>query len=89
MAYHEPEIRPQLFYWHREAQASNAEVDYVIQKGHEIIPIEVKASTRGGMRSLYLFLEEKGLKSGVRFSHENFDHMERVEIMPIYAVSRI
>ncbi|MBI5300168.1 MAG: AAA family ATPase, partial [Deltaproteobacteria bacterium] len=63
MAYHDPGIRPQLFYWHREARASNAEIDYVIQRGHEILPIEVKAGVKGGMKSLFLFLEEKGIKS--------------------------
>lgn len=89
LAYHEPDSRPQLYYWHREARASNAEIDYVIQRGHEILPIEVKAGTKGGMKSLFLFLEEKGIPLGVRFSHENFSRMEKVEVMPIYAVSRL
>ena len=89
IAYHDPGIRSELFYWHREARASNAEVDYVIQRGPEILPIEVKSGTQGGMRSLFLFLEETGLKSGVRFSHENFAQMEKIEVIPIYAVSKL
>ncbi|MBI2346748.1 MAG: ATP-binding protein [Deltaproteobacteria bacterium] len=89
LAYHEPSVRPQLFYWHREARASNAEVDYVIQRDEAILPIEVKAGTKGGMRSLFAFLEEKGLSLGIRFSHENFSRMERVAVMPIYAVSKL
>lgn len=89
MAYHEPSTRPQLYYWHRESRASNAEVDYVVQKENEILPIEVKAGTKGGMRSLFLFLDEKRMKSGVRFSHENFARMEKVEVIPIYAVSTL
>lgn len=88
-ATHDPSIRPQLFYWHREARASNAEVDYVVQRGEEILPLEVKAGTQGGMRSLFLFLEEKGVKSGVRFSHENFARMDKVEVIPIYAVATL
>ena len=31
-----------LFYWHREARNSNAEVDYVVQFRNQILPIEVK-----------------------------------------------
>ena len=89
IAAHDIGIRPQLFYWHREARASNAEVDYVIQRGEEIVPIEVKAGTKGGMRSLFLFLEEKGVKSGVRLSHENFARMDKVDVMPIYAVETL
>lgn len=88
-ATHDPGIRPQLFYWHREARASNAEVDYVVQRGEAILPLEVKAGTQGGMRSLFLFLEEKGVKSGVRFSHENFARMDKVEVIPIYAVATL
>lgn len=88
-ATHDPGMRPQLFYWHREARASNAEVDYILQRGEEVLPIEVKAGTRGGMRSLFLFLEEKGMKSGVRFSHENFSRMDKVEVIPIYAVATL
>ncbi|MBI4223507.1 MAG: AAA family ATPase, partial [Deltaproteobacteria bacterium] len=89
LAYHDPGIRPDLFYWHREARASTAEVDYVIQKGDKICPIEVKAGTKGGMRSLFLFLEAKGIASGIRFSHENFTRTEKAEVIPIYAVATL
>jgi predicted AAA+ superfamily ATPase len=40
-------VFPELYYWHRESRNSQAEVDYVIQKGEEIIPIEVKAGKSG------------------------------------------
>ena len=45
---------PQLFYWQREAQGSQAEIDYLIQRGKAVVPIEVKAGTRGKMQSLHL-----------------------------------
>lgn len=80
-------IRPQLFYWHRESRGSNAEVDYIAQHGSRIIPVEVKAGTKGQMQSLFLFLKERQLPYGIRFSQENFSRMEMVEVMPIYAVS--
>lgn len=82
-------IRPQLFYWHRETRGSNAEVDYVIQREASIVPLEVKAGTKGQMQSLFLFLKERRLPYAVRFSHENFSRMEKIEVMPIYAVSKL
>jgi hypothetical protein len=78
-----------LYYWQREAKNSQAEVDYVIQKQDKIIPIEVKAGTKGSMQSLYLFLEEKKIDFGIRLSLENFSEMEKIKILPLYAVKNI
>jgi predicted AAA+ superfamily ATPase len=82
-----PYKQERLYYWHREALNSNAEVDYVIQKGQEIIPLEVKSGTKGSMQSLYLFLKEKQRDYGVRFSNEIYSSVENVKIWPLYAVS--
>lgn len=84
-----PRQRAELFYWHREARSSNAEVDYVVQNGGEIIPIEVKSGSKGRMRSLQLFLSEKKLPLGIRTSQENFGAVENIRIVPIYAISRV
>ncbi|MBX2924394.1 MAG: DUF4143 domain-containing protein [Chitinophagaceae bacterium] len=48
-----------LYFWHREAKSSNAEVDYVTPKGQQIVPIKVKSGKSGAMRSMHLFIEEK------------------------------
>ena len=53
-----------LFYWHREARNANAEVDYVIGVGGEVLPVEVKAAAGGALRSVFQFLSEKGLGAG-------------------------
>ncbi len=84
-----PYQKADLFYWQREATNSQAEVDFVIQKQHQIIPIEVKAGTKGSMQSLYIFLKEKKIESGIRISLENFSVMENVHIFPLYAVKNI
>ncbi len=76
-----------LYYWHREAKSSNAELDYVIQKGANIIPIEVKSGTKGSMQSLHLFMKEKKSIYGIRFSLENFSEYEKIKVIPLYAVS--
>jgi predicted AAA+ superfamily ATPase len=76
-----------LYYWHRETASSNAEVDFLIQKKQNILPIEVKSSGKGSMQSLYQFLEEKNRKNGIRISLENFSKYKEIEIFPLYAVS--
>jgi predicted AAA+ superfamily ATPase len=84
-----PWMEPQLYYWHRESPGSNAEVDYVIQGGEKIIPLEVKAGTKGQMQSMRQFLEERGLDRGIRLSQENFGEFEYITTMPLYAASRV
>ncbi|MCP5048323.1 MAG: ATP-binding protein [bacterium] len=84
-----PHMRPEIFYWHREARAGNAEVDYVTAMGPRILPIEVKAGTRGQMQSLHLFLTERNLDCGLRISHENFSQYDKIKTVPIYATSRV
>ncbi|MDR0830533.1 MAG: DUF4143 domain-containing protein [Prevotellaceae bacterium] len=42
----------QLYYWQREEKNAHAEVDYILQKGYDIIPLEVKSGKQGKMQSL-------------------------------------
>lgn len=76
-----------LFYWHREAKNSNAEVDYVVQYRNGILPIEVKSGTSGSMASLRLMMEEKHLPLAVRTSEENFGTIgDSIRIIPLYMI---
>lgn len=59
---------PELFCWMRLARSSNAEVDYLLPLGTHIIPVEVKAGKTGSLRSLHVFLEEKGEDFALRFN---------------------
>ncbi|MBC7530353.1 MAG: ATP-binding protein [Oligoflexus sp.] len=45
-----------LNFWKRDKAQSEAEVDYVIEVGNKIFPIEVKAGPSGSMRSLHQFM---------------------------------
>lgn len=78
-----------LYYWHREAKNSQAEVDYVVQIHDFIVPVEVKAGTKGSMQSMYLFINEKKSRFGVRLSLENFGEYDKVKALPLYAVSNM
>lgn len=97
MRYKTPNLRHELFYWTRLVKNSQAEVDYVEARGG-VLPIEVKAGMRGGMKSLWIFMREKNLNSAVRCSLENFGKFEytdnedsgairQVTIFPLYALS--
>lgn len=78
-----------LYYWQRDAKNSQAEIDYVIQKNESILPIEVKAGTKGAMQSMHIFMAEKKSILGIRVSLENFGKLDNIQIMPLYAINQI
>jgi predicted AAA+ superfamily ATPase len=83
----------ELFYWQRSASSGssqgNAQVDFVVQRGSNIIPIEVKSGTQGSMQSLRLFMKEKHIERGVRTSLENFGRYEDIDVYPLYAIGNV
>lgn len=81
-----PRIQARLHYWHREARGSQAEVDYVIEAGPEILPVEVKAGSSGRMRSMHRFMSDRNLQRGIRTSLENFSKYGGIETVPLYAI---
>lgn len=98
--YRRPDIRHDLFYWSRQAKNSQAEIDYLTNRLQNILPVEVKAGTQGGMKSLWIFMREKGLNDAIRCSLENFGSFDyadmesggtvrHVRICPLYAVSML
>lgn len=84
IAYLPPQEIHGLYYWHRESRASNAEVDYVIAKGVEIYPLEVKSGSTGHLKSLHLFLEEKKIKTGVKISSQSYFQQDHLINLPFY-----
>ena len=71
-------VPAQLFYWQRQQRGSQSEVDYLVENGTNIIPIEVKSGTRGAMQSLHRFIEEKKIQKGIRTSFENFGKIDKI-----------
>ncbi|MBL4817892.1 MAG: ATP-binding protein [Deltaproteobacteria bacterium] len=78
---------PQIHYWHREARTSTAEVDYVIQTGSQIVPIEVKAGKTGRRKSIQIFLKEKKLPLGVKISQNELGIHKNILSVPFYLIS--
>ncbi len=61
---------PSAYCWIREARGAASEVDYIIQIGSLIVPIEVKSGKTGSLKSLNFFLNEKHLPFAVRLNAE-------------------
>lgn len=99
MRYQAPIQRPRMYYWEKTGK-SIAEIDYLTIQRMRVLPIEVKAGTQGGMKSLWMFMREKHLTDAVRSSLENFGSFEypdkedgdttrHVRILPLYALSQL
>lgn len=57
---------PRLYYWQR-TEGRQGEIDYVVQQGRQVVPVEVKAGAAGSMKSLHAFMYAKRLPLAVRF----------------------
>lgn len=78
---------PELFYWHREARNSNAEIDFLFIKHNKIIPVEVKSGVKGHLKSLHLFLESHPHSLyGLKISEGLFENVGRIMSIPFYAI---
>jgi predicted AAA+ superfamily ATPase len=84
-----PYEQTQLFYWTREERNSRAEVDFVVQIGDKIVPVEVKSGNSGKMQSIWQFLKEKQSEYGIRTSLENFGQYDKIKVVPLYAAGNI
>jgi predicted AAA+ superfamily ATPase len=97
------EQAPDLFYWLRDKKAQNAEIDFVISKDLQILPIEVKAEKNGKLKSLNVFMSEKQLPIAIKMDLSPY-RSELIEArtaqsqscivfelitLPIYAVEKI
>ena len=92
--------KAEMYYWQSMSRGSNAKIDYLEAKEGVVVPIEVKASTKGSMQSLWLFMRKKALHHAVRTSLENFGTFEyidkeaqnalrHIDVVPLYAMSNL
>ena len=71
------------YYWESDGKA---ELDFMIQKDADIIPIEVKTSTHIKARSLDLYMKKYNPKYAIRISEKNFGFENNIKSVPLYAV---
>ena len=79
----------ELFYWERQKRGSQAEVDYLINIGPHIIPLEVKAGKTGRLKSIQIFLDEKNANFGIRISQSQLSFDKRVLSIPLYMIHEL
>jgi len=90
LVYADPGQRAQLFYWRRNAQGSEAEIDYLIQHEGRIIPLEVKSGYGSTLKSMRMFLESHPQSPyGLRFSAHNYSVHDVIHSYPLYAVCKL
>ncbi len=60
-------VTPSLTYWLRKKRSANAKIDFVTLLDESIVPVEVKAGKSGSLKSLLQFVNQKEIKTAVRF----------------------
>jgi predicted AAA+ superfamily ATPase len=76
-----------LYYWARAKKNSSAEIDYLISRNAQILPVEVKNAPSGRLRSLHLFLKEHPeTPHGITLSTSNHNGkmVDNIRFFPIY-----
>lgn len=71
------------YYWESDGKA---ELDFIIQKDMDIIPIEVKSSTHTKSRSLDIYMKTFNPNYAIRISEKNFGFENNIKSIPLYAV---
>jgi len=81
-----PATKPKLYYWAREEKNSNAEIDFLIQKNSDIVPIEIKSGSTGRLKSMTMFLETYKIKQGIKISQSPYQSEPPIISVPFYAI---
>lgn len=71
-----------LYYWE---SGSTAELDFVLQKGNQIIGVEVKKGEHVRSRSLSVFVDSYKPAYSIRLSLKNFGEKDGLKSVPLYA----
>ena len=75
--------------YYYSGEKATYELDFLIQKNGELVPIEVKAGENLRSKSLAFFREKYGNKTAVRFSLAKICVQDWLLNLPLYAVARL
>lgn len=70
--------------YYRES-ARGAEIDFVIQRDGQLIPIEVKSADNTKAKSLKVYMEAYKPPYAIKLSTRNFGLEDRKKTVPLYA----
>ena len=74
-----------LYYYTNER--SQCEIDFLIDNGDEVIPVEVKAETNLFAKSLKAYREKYSPKHSIRISMADYKREDGLENIPLYAIN--
>jgi hypothetical protein len=58
----------------------------MIEHGHGVIPVEVKAGASGKLKSMHLLLDSTpDITEGIKASLDNFEKQSNIQSIPLYA----
>lgn len=70
------------YYWESER---GAEVDFIIQRNGELIPVEVKSADNTKAKSLKIYMDAYKPKYAIKLSAKNFAFEDNKKTIPLYA----
>lgn len=76
-------IDTSVFYYSNDAKL---EIDFLIQDGSEIVPIEAKAEENLRAKSLYTLVKKRPELHGIRFSMSDYKEQDWLTNVPLYAL---
>ena len=72
----------QTYYWESER---GAEIDFIIQRNGQLIPIEVKSADNTRAKSLKVYMDTYHPAYAIKLSSKNFGFEDNKKIVPLYA----
>jgi predicted AAA+ superfamily ATPase len=70
------------------AMGKDLEIDFIIQKNSEIVPIEVKAGLNKRASSFKRYIEKNNPKTAIRFSSNGYVKDGKITNIPLYLASK-
>lgn len=70
------------YYWESER---GAEIDFVIQRDGQLIPIEVKSADNTRAKSLKVYMDTYKPAYAIKLSAKNFAFEDNKKVVPLYA----
>lgn len=75
------------YYW--SAENATAEIDFLVQYGGQVVPIEVKAEENLQAKSLKTFCQKYKPLTAIRTSMSDFRKEDWITNLPLYAISEL
>src|SRR5690606_31141203 len=76
-----------ILYW--SADHATAELEFLVQKSGQVIPIEVKAEENLKAKSLKVYCDKYKPKTAIRASLSDYREEDWLTNLPLYAVSEL